>query len=824
MTEKELSKYDYFVDLVLPLALENSFTYRVPAALVEYVKVGSRVIVPFKGSRLYTAIVERIHHTVPEHYEAKYILNILDEDVVVHQKNLDLWTWIANYYLCTKGEVMNAALPAALKLSSESRIKLHPEYNVDISNLGEKEYLIVEALQIQGGLSILEVQKILDQKSIMPLIKTMIQQGIVFIEEELEKKYKPKTVRCVTLNEEYKTPATLKNLFEVLEKKPKQLDLIQTFIRVQKSEANISVKYLLEESNTSISVLNTLIKNEVFIPYEHVVSRLNEELNTEVNQYQLNEEQEKAELLIEEAFKQKQPVMLHGITSSGKTMLYIRQIEKVLNEGKQVLILVPEIGLSAQLIERYKNFFKDHIGVYHSKYSDNERAELWNKVLHHSCNIVLGTRSSIFLPFSNLGLIIVDEEHDPSYKQHEPNPRYNARDVAIYLANKQSAKIILGSATPSIESYYNALQKKYALVELKERFGGVELPEMHIVSLQKERSPKAELNSCSKFLLDEIQLRIEKKEQVILFQNRRGFAPYIQCHVCGHSPHCINCDVSISYYKFKNELRCHYCGYNTSVIKVCPACGSGHLEMKGLGTEKIEDELKQIFPDARIARMDLDTTRSKHAYQELLDQLEDREIDILVGTQMVTKGLDFEHVTLVGIVQADHMLFMPDFRAHERAFQLIEQVSGRAGRRAKKGMVIIQSYQPEHPVLQMASRHDFEQFLLTQLTERKQFSYPPYVRLVELTIKNKEFALAQHAARKVQTELKKIIPEKCILGPETPAISKVRNLFIQKIMIKIDVEHGSLDKQKQYIKHCVQSIKMDKQFSRGVFLINVDPS
>lgn len=824
MTELLTSKYDTFIDVLLPLAINQAYTYRVPSQNTNTIHVGSRVVVPFHGNRLYTAIVTAVHNKAPIHYEAKYIINILDETPVVLESQINFWRWLADYYLCNIGDVMNAALPSAMKLSSESNLVLNPSADYDKNELSDQEYLIIEAIEVQGGISINDVQKILDIKTVMPIIKNLINKGCIYLLEEIQEKYKAKTRSFIQLNSFYSDVDNLKNLFIELESKPKQVDALQAFLRLNKSEKNISAKMLIEEASISSSAINTLLKKEVFIKTEVIVSRLTENINDDEldSSFQLNAEQVEVlnNILLDES---NTPALIHGVTSSGKTMVFIELIKEQLKLNNQVLILIPEIGLTTQLIERYKLHFNENIAVYHSKYSEKQRVEIWQNVLNGKSRIILGTRSSIFLPFQSLKLIIVDEEHDASYKQNEPNPRYNARDCAIYLANSFNAKIILGSATPSMESYYNALNGKYSLHELKNRFGAASLPKIQLVPVQNE-FPKENLSGIiGKTLQEEIKLRLERKEQVILFQNRRGYAPYLQCTTCGHTPYCINCDVGLTYHKWSDELRCHYCGFHSKVMKVCIACGAGHMELKGHGTEKIEDELKEIFPEARIARMDLDTTRKKNAYQDLLNSIENSEVDILVGTQMVTKGLDFNSVTLVGILQADSLLNHQDFRAHERAFQLIEQVSGRAGRRDIQGQVIIQTYKPDHPILQLASRHDYNLFLRHQLNERKQFKYPPFCRIIEISVKHKDMKTTQLAAIELCKEIKKFIDSSAVLGPEFPAIGKVRNNYINRIILKLDRKGKQLLHQKNLLRNTIIELKSKKNFKSVNVVVDVDP-
>ncbi len=824
MNSVDASKYDSFVDVILPLSIHQSFTYRVPKDLNSKIQIGMRVVVPFKGNRLYTAIVSKVHAEVPINYEAKYLINILDEFPVVTNIQLNFWAWLADYYLCNLGEVMNAAIPSALKLNSESNIVLNPYSDFDKNELSEKEFLIVEAIEIHKSISIQEVQKILDIKTVMPLIKSMIQKGILYMHEEVQEKYSPRTISILELNPFYVDVENLRSLFSELEKKPKQVDLLQAFLNLRRTEVYVTSKMLIEQMGISPSTIQTLVKKGILDKVEQEVSRISNNGQDELipSEYQLSDEQKNVyQNIIQD--QEKNTSLIYGVTSSGKTMVYVELIKKYLYDDKQILILLPEIGLTTQLIERYKLFFKEKIAVYHSKYSDKQRVEIWQDVLNSKTKIVLGTRSSIFLPFQNLGLIIIDEEHDSSYKQLDPNPRYHARDAAIYLATLFEAKVILGSATPSIESYYNAQLNKFNLFELKNRYGKAGLPDIRLIAMQKERMSDNSGGSIGKTLYDALKLRLERKEQSILFQNRRGYAPYLQCNTCGNSPYCINCDVALTYHKWNDELKCHYCGYHAKVMKICQTCGSGFLELKGHGTEKIEDELKELFPEAKVARMDLDTTRKKNAFQDLLSSIELGEVDILVGTQMVTKGLDFAALTLVGIIQADSLINHQDFRAHERAFQLIEQVSGRAGRRDIEGEVIVQTYRPEHPVLQLASRHDYDTFLRHQLNERKQFKYPPFIRMIELSVKHKDRTKTQLAAIALAKKIKSFVPANNVLGPEFPAIGKVRNYYINTILLKLERKNNLLKEQKKLLRNCIIELKANKEFSGLQIVVDVDP-
>jgi primosomal protein N' (replication factor Y) (superfamily II helicase) len=808
-----------FLDVILPLAIAKTYTYRVPAEWNAEVAVGKRVVVQFGKNKIYSALISTIHHSAPVHYEAKYILNILDSSPIISPVQLEFWKWVSAYYMCNLGEVMNAALPTALKLTSETSIILNKETEIDKNELTDKEYLIVEALEMQSRIMMSDVSKILEQKTVYPIIRNLLEKKIVWVEEELEERYKPRKAVFIKLNEEYNDAGSLKILFEELERSPKQVDLLQKFIQLRKSNIDIEKKILLEESGIGASVLTTLIKKEIFYSYEKNVSRLKIDESDLLETFELSTSQQQAYDMIDASDKIS---LLHGVTSSGKTQVYIRQIESVIQQGKQALFLLPEIALTTQIINRLRKYFGTDIGVYHSKFNDNERVEVWNKALDGTYKVILGTRSSVFLPFKNLGLIVIDEEHEGSYKQYDPAPRYNARDSAIFLSTLYSSKVILGSATPSMESYFNAKGGKYQLVELKERFGGIQLPEIMISDLKEEIKRKKIESNFSSIMIARITEALENKEQIILFQNRRGYAPLLMCNTCGYTSKCVNCDVSLTYHKLSHDMHCHYCGYHQKMIKICPACGGSHLEMKGFGTEKIEDDLLSIFPSARIARMDLDSTRAKNAYINLLADLEDKKIDILVGTQMVAKGLDFDNVSMIGIINADTLLNYPDFRSYERSFQLMEQVSGRAGRRSKQGKVIIQTYQPEHYIIRSVIQHNYDLMYQTELAERKQFHYPPFYRLIKIDVKHKDQNTVQNAARALARELKQELPLR-ILGPEFPMISRIRNYYINTITVKIGKGEISAQKVKDILRKKIELINGQKEFKSAIIVCDVDP-
>ncbi len=811
-----------FIEVVLPLAISKTYTYRVPLEMSSGIRIGKRVVVQFGRSKIYTAIIYQVSETPPALYEAKYIIDILDEEPIVNEFQLCLWKWMSEYYLCHMGEVMQAALPSALKLASETRIILNQSEEIDKALLSDKEFLIVDALDLHAELKVSDISKLLGQKTVFPILRGLFEKNIIIISEEISEKFKPRKKSFITLNPLYKEAASRKALFEVLERAPKQLELLLAYFKLEKQLAEIAKAELLETSGSGPSALKALIDKEVFIQEDKIVSRLSaEELET-LHDFKLNDAQEIALAGIREQLKEKDVVLLYGETSSGKTQIYIRLIEQMLLEGKQTLYLLPEIALTTQVVERLREHFGSQVGIYHSRFNDNERAEVWQKVLKGEYKMILGARSSIFLPFKELGLVIVDEEHESSYKQYDPAPRYHARDSAIYLAHLHKAKILLGSATPSLESYYNAKIKKYGLVTLKGRYGGVKSPLIEVVSIAEETKRKTMKSHFTSVLMNEIKEALSRKEQVILFQNRRGYTPFLLCTTCGFTPKCINCDVSLTFHKSSAKLHCHYCGYKQDVLTACPACGSTRIEQKGFGTEKIEDELQRLFEDAKIARMDLDSTRTRNSFQVLLNDFEEGKIDILVGTQMVAKGLDFGNVTTIGIISADSMLNYPDFRAFERSFQMLAQVSGRAGRRAKQGKVIIQAYDTSHRIISQVIRNDYEEMFNTEILERRNFHYPPLYRLIQLDVKHKDLSKLVIIAVSLGKLLRSQFGER-ILGPEAPMISRIRNYYIQTILIKVEKEGVSVHK----IKEALQQILINFDTipaNKGVYMhIDVDP-
>jgi len=811
-----------FVNVILPLAIPKAYTYRVPYELNDKIEIGKRVVVQFGKSRIYTAVIQTIQHEAPALYEAKYIFDVLDDEPIVNGFQLSLWQWIADYYMCNIGEVMQAALPAALKLASETRITLVKETDYDKAALNDKEFLVIDALEIQPELKVSDIAKLLGQKTVYPLLKVLFNKNIINISEEMTDRYKPRKKSFISLNPLYNDAESRRALFEQLERAPKQLDALLCVLKLSKAGQAATRAQILEESGCGAGAIKSLIEKEVFIQEERVVSRLDHGDDVLLKSFILSDAQQTALSSIEQQFEEKDVVLLHGLTSSGKTQIYIRMIESMLIQGKQVLYLLPEIALTTQLTERLREHFGGKIGIYHSRFSDNERAEVWAKVLKKEYQIILGARSSVYLPYSDLGLIIVDEEHETSYKQFDPAPRYNARDTAIYLAYLHKGKVLLGSATPSLESYYNAETGKYGLVELKERYGNSQLPEIKVVGIGEETSKKTIIGHFTSVLNNEIQAALDRKEQVILFQNRRGYTPVLLCRICGYLPKCINCDVSLTYHKSTGKLHCHYCGYKQETISVCPACGSAHIEQKGFGTEKIEDDLKFSFPEARVARMDLDTTRIKNSFQQILTDFEEKKIDILVGTQMVAKGLDFGHVTVIGIISADAMLNYPDFRAYERSFQMLSQVAGRAGRRDKAGRVVIQAHNTKHKVIEQVISHNYAELYQTELYERRNFHYPPFFRLIKIDIKHKDPLLLSQISVRLAAVLIKSFGDR-VLGPEEPLVSRIRNYYIRTVFIKVERDGISITKVKDALRELLLQFETFKE-NKGTFVqIDVDP-
>ena len=813
----------HFVEVILPLSLDKTFTYSVSETEYNYIKIGMRLAVPFGKSRIYTALVIAIHQNKPTLYDAKEIHQILEEKHIVTEIQITHWQWIASYYMCAIGDVYRGAMPSALLLESETIISQKNDGFVDESLLTDEEFLIYEALQQQSSLKVQDIINILNKKNIFPVIQKLIDKNILVLQEEMLETYTPKLVRYVKLHSKYETNEGLSELLEVLKNANKQKEIVLSYFQLSASEKKpITVKKLIEVANSTSTIVKTLIDKEIFEEYYIQVDRVNFIGKTKDEQLQLSEVQQIAFEEIKENFTQKEVCLLHGVTSSGKTEIYIKLIEDYIKEEKQILYLLPEIALTTQLVGRLRDYFGNKVAVFHSKYSNNERVEVWQQVLEQSskAQIVIGARSAIFLPFSNLGLVIVDEEHEQTFKQVDPSPRYHARDASIVLANSHKAKVLLGSATPSLETYFNAQSGKYGFVEISKRYGNVKMPEIELVDLKDKYLRKQMSGHFSDTLIEEITTALSLGEQVILFQNRRGFSPIIECLTCGHVPQCLQCDVSLTYHKHKNQLRCHYCGYSMAKPTHCHSCSSVHLTTKGFGTEQIQQELVELFPNTKIGRMDQDTTRGKFGFEKIIDSFKNREIDILVGTQMLAKGLDFDNVSLVGIMNADNMLYHPDFRAFERSYQMMTQVSGRSGRSEKQGKVIIQTYNPDHNTIQQVVHNNYISMYKEQLYDRQIYHYPPYYKLIKLTLKHRDFDKLKEGSMWLYQVMKQnfTIP---ILGPEEPPISRIRNEYIRTIMVKIPTNQ-SLQGTKKTIQKILNSFDVVPQYRAIKVVVNVD--
>lgn len=818
----------HFVEVILPLSLAKTFTYSVSETEFHYIKKGMRVAVPFGKSKIYTALVIQIHQNKPELYEAKEIHQILDERPIVTEIQIAHWQWIASYYMCAIGDVYRGAMPSALLLESETLISQKTDSFIDTSLLSDDEFLVYEALQQQSSLKIQDIISILNKKNIFPVIQKLVDRNILVLQEEIQESYKPKLVRYVRLHPKYESNQGLSELLETLKNANKQREIVLRYFQLSASEKGqgqakpITVKKLVEAANSSSAIVKALIEKEIFEDYFLQEDRVNFNGKIREDELQLSATQQTAYEEIKERFTQKEVCLLHGVTSSGKTEIYIKLIEEYLVTGKQILYLLPEIALTTQLVGRLRTYFGNKVAVFHSKYNNNERIEVWNQVVQNSekAQVVIGARSALFLPFQNLGFIIVDEEHEPTFKQVDPAPRYHARDAAIVLAYSHKAKVLLGSATPSIETYFNAKSDKFGLVEISKRFGNVMMPNIELVDLKDKYFRKKMTGHFSDVLIEEITNALSLGEQVILFQNRRGYSPIIECITCGHVPQCQQCDVSLTYHKHKNQLRCHYCGYTMAKPKHCQACSSVDLTTKGFGTEQIEQELISIFPNSKIGRMDQDTTRGKFGFEKIIDSFKNREMDILVGTQMLAKGLDFDNVSLVGIMNADNMLYHPDFRAFERSFQMMTQVAGRAGRSEKQGKVIIQTYNPNHNTIQQVTNNDYLGMYTEQLYDRQIYKYPPYFRIIKLTLKQRDFDKLKDGSMWLYQVMRQNL-DMPVLGPEEPVISRIRNEYIRTIIVKIP-QNTSIGNTKKMIQKILNSFEAVAQYRAIKVTSNVD--
>ncbi len=823
----DMSTNNHFIDVVLPVPIPLYYTYRVPREIAHLVKRGARVVVEFGKSRVMTALIMKIHNTPPPKYQAKYIQDLLDTEPVVTAQQLWLFEWVADYYMCSVGEVMNVALPAGLKISSQSRIQYNPDF-AHPELLDEAESTFMDILIHEDSLTYDEVARLIEKKDITKFLKSLIAKHAIVVFEEIQDKYRPKLIKKVRLNEEYANDEEAILLVETLTKYKKQQEVILKYLSLIPAD-ELAVrnqegveKTEMRAAGISESTLKTLIDKGILIAFEIKVSRFRSGGQSSAQEITLSPAQQTASDEILSLLSTKETVLFQGITGSGKTEVYIDIIKKVLESGSQVLFLLPEIALTTQIVRRLRLVFGDSMGVYHSKFSDNERVEVWRGVLERKFQFVVGVRSAIFLPFPDLGLIIVDEEHEGSYKQFDPAPRYHARDVAIMLANKIRAKVILGSATPSVESFYQAMHKRYGLVQLTERYGQAQLPQIIPVDLRVERDNKTLIKDFSSILLSSIQESIKANKQTIIFLNRRGYAPYLNCNDCNWIGYCEQCSVTLTHHLKEKTMVCHYCGHTEPAPQTCPACGSVKVRSVGTGTEKIEDDLHDFFPEAGILRMDLDTTRSKNAYENIIGEFEKGGIDILVGTQMISKGLDFDHVNLVGVINIDRMIHFPDFRAAERTFQLITQVSGRAGRRDEEGKVLVQTSNPLNRVLQFIIANDYEGFYTSEITERESYNYPPFSRLIEITVKDNNQVLAHQAAGQLAYQLKQFLGENRVKGPERGLVERIRNKFHFVILLKLEKDKMNINATKKYLKEQVIQLLSDKKYKSVGVVLNVD--
>lgn len=813
----------YFIDVVLPIPLEKHFTYLVTSNQAQILQTGMRVTVPFGKRKLYTAIVLKVHQNAPTVYEAKPIDTILDQYAIVNTWQLEHWQWMASYYLCTLGEVVRAALPKAFLLESETIIYANKEVQINEDTLTDNEFLIYEALENNASISIADVMAIVGKKTIMPLINSLLAKQVIVVKEKVYQIYRPKLVRYIKLPQIYEQEQPLEQLLGQLARAKKQRQLVMHLFQLQGWRQPVKASLLLKESQCSAATLKTLLDKGILEEIEIQEDRIAnyKQPNKQVN-INLSEPQQLALDKIKAHFKGQKPCLLHGVTASGKTEVYLKLMETYVAKNQQVLYLLPEIALTTQLIVRLQRFFDNKVAVYHSKYSVNERVEVWQNVLLQKpkAQIVIGARSALFLPYSNLGLVVIDEEHEATFKQFDPAPRYHARDAALVLAKMHGAHCILGSATPSIESYKNALDNKYGLATLTQRFNNVLLPDIKLVDLKEARRKKRMKGHFAETLFLQIEETLKEKQQIILFQNRRGYAPIVACSTCGHTEHCPNCDVGLTFHQYKNQLRCHYCGYFESLQPSCKACGNASLDTQGIGTEQIQEQVEKLFAQAKVARMDLDTTRGKYAYQKIITAFENQEIDILVGTQMVTKGLDFRNVGLVGILNADTLLNFPDYRAHERSFQLLTQVAGRAGRTNIRGKVLIQTYNPYHKILQQVTTNSYSEMFTEQLFERRQFKYPPIIKIIKLTLKAKDYNKLNDGALWLVKALTNTFQDK-VLGPEAPLVGRIKREYLKNILIKVPTGQ-SLSKTKNSIKRIQQSFDAIGRFKGIRVIYNVD--
>lgn len=819
-----------FAEILLPLPIQGTYTYRIPQQLEDTLKVGCRVLVPFGRKKIYTGIVETMHDHAPEGYEVKELLYTLDHYPIVRHPQLKFWNWIADYYLCSTGEVYKAAVPSGLKVESETFISVNPDYEEQQpGELSDKARVIYDFTAQRGRVQITDLSNATGMKNVEGVVSKMLELGAIHVSERVIDNYRPKTETCVRLTIDRDDDAALHKAFDDVKRAKKQEGILLAYLDLsgwmqkKKPLREVTKDELLKRSGVTQPVLSAVRQRGLMEVYKREINRFADLGSKLIEAPTLTAEQNRAYNEIHEQLHSKNIVLLHGVTSSGKTSIYMHLINDALKKGKQALYLVPEIALTTQLTRRLRQVFGDKLLIYHSKFSDNERVDIWKRLLNSNdpC-VVIGVRSSVFLPYGNLGLVIVDEEHDSSYKQQDPAPRYNGRNAALVLAMMHGAKTVLGSATPAVEVYHRALEGSYGLVTLKTRYEGIEMPQVRVIDTKKARKKHEMKGIFSGELTYECRQALGRGEQVILFQNRRGYSPLVTCRTCGWVPRCVNCDVSLTYHKSLRSLTCHYCGHTIALPTVCPACGGTEIEVVGYGTERIEDAIEEAFPDEKISRMDLDTTRNKNSYDRIIDEFSTHKTNILVGTQMVTKGLDFDGVSIVGILNADTMISFPDFRSGERAFDMMEQVAGRAGRAHKRGEVIVQTSQPDDPVIGFVRNHDYEGFYNYEIAERERFGYPPFTKIINIYMKHRQEDVLIEMSVRYSNMLRQVFGKR-VLGPEAPMVSRVQNMYIRQMVIKVE-SFASMAKVKAILRNIQEQMLATDSRMRAVRLYyDVDP-
>ena len=808
-----------YIDIILPVPLRQTFTYHLDDDACE-ISVGCRVVVTFGGQKFVTGIVKNTQAEQPLEYTTKPIESILDEHPIVTNEQLTFWQWMADYYMCSIGEVMKAALPSGLRMENKAKVRLHPDYKGDLLLKGN-EASIYYLLSDQKSIELAQISKQIKVKNSIPILRRMMEKGILLMEDDVQQKYSPKLQTYFSLAPQLSKESALKHAFALVKSAKKQQDFLNQVIKEHTPNQHFSKNDFIKKHGFSSAIYKALLEKKVICEEQKEISRFDPYTTQRQELKTLSPEQSIALNSIKKDFAKDKPCLLHGITASGKTEVYFQLIKEQLDDGKQILFLLPEIAITAEMLHRLVAVFDTQISIFHSRYSNAQRVEVWERIKNDTKgHLVIGARSALFLPFHRLGLIIVDEEHEGSYKQQDPAPNYNARDAAVMLARQMKANILLGSATPSIESAYNAQLGKYGLAHLMTRHSQVPLPEFTVINMTEAYRKKQNTNHFSSPLIEQIKATLEQKQQVILFQNRRGYSGFVECESCGYVPQCPNCDISLTYYQRTQKLACHYCGSNQAYTIKCPKCGLGELSNKGMGTEKVLEHAQALFPDKRIVRFDQDSTKERHSFDTIIAHFQDRKIDILVGTQMIAKGLDFDNVGLVAIMNADNMINFPDFRAHEKAYQLMSQVAGRAGRRQEQGKVILQSYTPDYELIKAVTSYDYNHYYSQQLEERKDFKYPPFVRLIDITIRHRNSYTAQQSARLLANKMREQFGPN-VLGPEAPAISRIKLMYLQKILLKVEPQHP-LQKTKNWLLALAEALKGQEAFKGLSVVFDVD--